>query len=225
MSLKDEHVDPQLDKSHTMTDDDSTTKCDPLPLHSPDVVAGSEDAELADDHPEGDAIRRQVEFYFSDENLVTDKHMLEKMNYNDNLPVSINHILGFRKMRRFKKRALIVKALKKSAFLDVTDDKKLIRKVPFKYEPPTESEQLKPKIIVEGGRPVLVKPTTLPPPSTLTKPQPALSKKAVSSTRTITYVKTLNFHRERPQVLRSSTPRRRLRLLNLRKNKACIIRT
>lgn len=84
------------------------------------------------DHPKGDKIRRQVEYYFSDENLPTDGHLLDLCGGSANIPVSIRHISGFKKMRQYKPFTLVVAALKKSAFLDVTEDKKVKRKIPFR---------------------------------------------------------------------------------------------
>jgi hypothetical protein len=103
-----------------------------------------------DDHPDGTAIRRQVsfasevlvlvqqtnnikvEFYFSDENLPTDLHLLQQCGGRENIPVSISRICGFKKMRIYKPRSLVVAALRKSAFLEVSADGKTIkRKVPL----------------------------------------------------------------------------------------------
>ncbi|KNG46968.1 hypothetical protein TW65_06142 [Stemphylium lycopersici] len=84
------------------------------------------------DHPDGAEIRRQVEFYFSDENLPTDKHLLQCCNGRENDPVSINRICGFSKMRKYKPKTLVVQALRLSAFLEVSEDgKKIKRKVPL----------------------------------------------------------------------------------------------
>jgi hypothetical protein len=100
------------------------------------------------DHPEGAAIRRQVsllcelqcghthecqvEFYFSDENLPTDLHLLQCCGGQKNDPVSISRICGFKKMRSYKPRSLVVEALRRSAFLEVSVDGKTIkRKIPL----------------------------------------------------------------------------------------------
>ncbi|PVI03560.1 hypothetical protein DM02DRAFT_247412 [Periconia macrospinosa] len=86
-----------------------------------------------DDHPEGEAIRRQVEYYFSDENLPTDLHLLKCCGGRENLPVSISRTCGFKKMRGFKPKRDVVAALRKSPFLVVSDDGKMIsRKIPLK---------------------------------------------------------------------------------------------
>ena len=50
----------------------------------------------------------------------------------ENLPVSISTICGFKKMRGFKPRRLVIAALRQSAFLEVSADGKMIkRKIPL----------------------------------------------------------------------------------------------
>lgn len=114
------------------------------------------------EHPEGEAIRKQVttihlhfmssvltnfqvEYYFSDENLPSDAHMLMKIGGSENKPVSIKHICGFSRMRNYKPYTSVVASLKKSTTLDVVEsDKALVRKVPFTgpvtVAPQTEEE-------------------------------------------------------------------------------------
>lgn len=114
------------------------------------------------EHPEGEAIRKQVttthlqfmssvlinsqvEYYFSDENLPSDAHMLMKIDGSENKPVSIKHICGFPKMRRYKPYTSVVASLKKSTTLDVVEnDKALVRRTPFTgpvtVAPQTEKE-------------------------------------------------------------------------------------
>jgi len=99
----------------------SQNASDELPPISPEVP----------EHPEGESIRRQVEFYFSDQNLPNDKHLLELCGGTQNLPVSINEILGWRKMRRFKPKSQVIVALRKSAILEVVDNKRIRRRIPL----------------------------------------------------------------------------------------------
>ena len=87
------------------------------------------------EHPEGDAIRRQVEYYFSDENLPSDEHLLMKTGGSENLPVSLKHICGFKKMRGYKPYRSVVESLKKSEFLDIVDNKYIKRKAPLAITP------------------------------------------------------------------------------------------
>ena len=83
------------------------------------------------EHPKGEEIRRQVEYYFSDENLPNDKHLLEQCGGSQNLPVSISRICGFRKMRGYKPMSQVVQSLRKSIFLEVVDNKRIRRKTPL----------------------------------------------------------------------------------------------
>lgn len=106
------------------------------------------------DHPDGESIRRQVcitidiyfccanvwvhpnksqvEFYFSDQNLPTDLHLLKCCGGRENLPVSIGLICGFNKMRSYRPKSLVVAALRRSTMLEVsTDGKTITRKVPL----------------------------------------------------------------------------------------------
>jgi hypothetical protein len=60
-------------------------------------------------------------------------HMLRCCGGRDNEPVSIGRICGFKKMRIYKPRNLVVAALRKSTFLEVsTNGKTIRRKIPLK---------------------------------------------------------------------------------------------
>lgn len=72
--------------------------------------------EESDDH---EAIRRQVEFYFSDANLPTDKYFLELTQGHQNNPVGLKLIHGFKRMRHFQPYSAVVAALEASETLDV----------------------------------------------------------------------------------------------------------
>lgn len=102
-------------------------------------------AAAQDDHPDGATIRQQVsprmdskveqrididevEFYFSDENLPTDLYLLQQCGGRENIPVSVSRICGFKKMRSYKPKSLVVTALRKSAFLEVSADGKTIKR-------------------------------------------------------------------------------------------------
>ncbi|KAL6710373.1 hypothetical protein ACN47E_009319 [Coniothyrium glycines] len=96
------------------------------------ATADAQNTSVLEDHPRGDEIRRQVEFYFSDENLPTDLHLLRCCGGRENLPVSINLICGFKKMRCFKPKRLVLTALRKSTFLEISVDGKTVkRKIPL----------------------------------------------------------------------------------------------
>jgi hypothetical protein len=76
--------------------------------------------------------RIQVEFYFSDENLPTDLHLLQCCDGRKNEPVSINRVLGFKKMRSYKPKTAAIAALRQSVFLEVSPDGKTIkRRIPL----------------------------------------------------------------------------------------------
>lgn len=94
-------------------------------------------AGIMDEHPDAPAIRKQVEFYFSDENLRSDLFLLQCCSGRDNVPVSMSRICGFRKMRKYKRKVAIA-ALRSSDFLDIVDviedgkkKEKIKRKVPL----------------------------------------------------------------------------------------------
>lgn len=82
-------------------------------------------------HPKTDEIIRQVEFYFSDENLPHDAHLLAKTGGDGNGLVSIKHIHGFRKMSKYKPYSAVRAALRLSDKVEVVDNKYLRRCVPL----------------------------------------------------------------------------------------------
>ncbi|MCJ1245780.1 hypothetical protein MMC30_002984 [Trapelia coarctata] len=78
------------------------------------------------------AIRKQVEFYFADSNLPMDQFLFSKVQGHANLPVPIETIASFKRMRHFQPFSAIVDALKESKVLDVVDDDTAVkRKVPL----------------------------------------------------------------------------------------------
>ncbi|KAL9103776.1 MAG: hypothetical protein Q9163_001235 [Psora crenata] len=78
------------------------------------------------------AIRKQVEFYFSDSNLLTDKFLFTKMEGHENLPVPLDVIHLFKRMRHFQPRSAVVSALKESTLVNlVNDDNDIQRKEPL----------------------------------------------------------------------------------------------
>ena len=62
----------------------------------------------------------KVEFYFSDANLPSDKHLWNLTDGELNLPVSISEICKFGRMKRFQPMSAIVAALRESDFLEIT---------------------------------------------------------------------------------------------------------
>jgi len=82
-------------------------------------------------HPDAAEIIRQVEFYFSDENLPHDAHLLGLAGGDGNGPVNISQILNWNKMKRFKPPAAAKAALRQSMFLEFTDNKHIKRRYPL----------------------------------------------------------------------------------------------
>ncbi|KAK8618574.1 hypothetical protein V6N13_132561 [Hibiscus sabdariffa] len=82
-------------------------------------------------------IIKQVEYYFSDENLPGDKYMMSLIKKNKEGFVSISMIASFRKMKRLTRSyPSIVAALKESSMLAVNPDGKKVKRLnPL---PPTE---------------------------------------------------------------------------------------
>ncbi|KAK4544407.1 hypothetical protein LTR36_004298 [Oleoguttula mirabilis] len=82
-------------------------------------------------HPQADEILRQIEFYFSDDNLHQDSHLLALTGGDGTGPVSLGHILSFSKMRKFKERAKVRETLKQSQLVKVIDSKRIQRRFPL----------------------------------------------------------------------------------------------
>ncbi|KAL8859285.1 MAG: hypothetical protein Q9178_004223 [Gyalolechia marmorata] len=76
-------------------------------------------------------IRKQVEFYFSDSNLLQDKYLFSQVQGHDNSPVPISTIHSFKRMRHFQPYSAVVEALKDSATLNVVGDDLIQRKNPL----------------------------------------------------------------------------------------------
>ncbi|EXJ69509.1 lupus La protein [Cladophialophora psammophila CBS 110553] len=74
------------------------------------------------------AIRKQVEFYFSDSNLPKDKFLFEQTGGVANKPVDLREIHKFKRMRRFQPFEAIVEALRDSKTLELTDDDTHVRR-------------------------------------------------------------------------------------------------
>ncbi|KAL1969353.1 hypothetical protein VTN77DRAFT_9546 [Rasamsonia byssochlamydoides] len=104
-------------------------------------------SDLTSQEPSSDpeAIRKQVEFYFSDSNLPMDKFLLSKVGGSANRPVDLTLIHSFKRMRRFQPFSAIVEALKSSETLELTDnDTKVRRKVPL---PESVNENPDPSVV------------------------------------------------------------------------------
>jgi hypothetical protein len=58
-----------------------------------------------------------------------DEHLWTLCGGYKNLPVSIGEILGWKRMRRFRPKLQVIEALKKSAFLEIVDGKRIRRRM------------------------------------------------------------------------------------------------
>ncbi|KAK4494568.1 hypothetical protein PRZ48_013924 [Zasmidium cellare] len=107
----------------------------------------------AEPHPQTEEIIRQVEFYFSDENLPHDSHLLSKTGPSGQEWVSLSEILGWRKMRVFKPASRVKASLCKSQKLEVWRNKFIRRKdpitVPITATPKADPKKDRNKELVE----------------------------------------------------------------------------
>lgn len=87
----------------------------------------------------------KVEFYFSDSNLLQDKFLFTKVEGHKNLPVPINVIHSFKRMRHFQPLSAIIDALKESTTLNVVEDDTCIQR----KEPLPEGLEGKPMVEIE----------------------------------------------------------------------------
>lgn len=73
---------------------------------------------------------RQVEYYFSDENLQNDAHLLGRLQ-EGNGTVSIDQITGLVCMRKLRPLSAVKEALKESTVLEIINNKRIKRRQPF----------------------------------------------------------------------------------------------
>jgi hypothetical protein len=70
----------------------------------------------------------QVEYYFSDQNLRQDAHLLGMAGGDPMGPVNLKHIMSFNKMKKFKPMSAVRDALRHSNMVEVTPDNKHVRR-------------------------------------------------------------------------------------------------
>ncbi|KAL1584036.1 hypothetical protein WHR41_08150 [Cladosporium halotolerans] len=105
-----------------------------VPESPPPATVGAPNQDLT--HPamaalDKEAILRQVEHYFSDENLQSDAHLLGKLE-EGNGTVSISHLLSFPRMHKYKPRSAVREILKESNVVELVENNKRIRRrTPF----------------------------------------------------------------------------------------------
>ncbi|CCG83011.1 Lupus La protein [Taphrina deformans PYCC 5710] len=72
-------------------------------------------------------IRKQVEFYFSDSNLTTDKFLYTMISENEGW-ADLRSVANFKRMRRFQPYTAVVEAMRTSTELDVDESGEKIRR-------------------------------------------------------------------------------------------------
>ena len=110
-------------------------------------------------HPQATDILRQIDHYFSDDNLRQDAHLLALFKAGEG-KVSLNEVLGFPRMRKFKPKSAVKEVVKQSTVVEVVDnDKRLRRREPLQKSitvVPKLSEDRK-KYVVQEDKPWLTK--------------------------------------------------------------------
>ncbi|KAI3881521.1 hypothetical protein MKX03_035599 [Papaver bracteatum] len=98
----------------------------PTVLDNP-LSSSSENIALTDELR--DKIIRQVEYYFSDENLPTDKFLMKFLKKNKQGFIPVGVIASFRKMKKLtQNNELVVAALRESSLLVVSSDGKKVKR-------------------------------------------------------------------------------------------------
>lgn len=95
----------------------------------------------------------QVEFYFSDSNLPTDKFMWESTGGEENRPMPLKTIANFKRMRQFQPYSAIVAALRESDFLVVEGaegEETVRRKTPYVSSTEAQKARLAASVYAKG---------------------------------------------------------------------------
>lgn len=99
------------------------------------------DASVLPESQDPKEILKQVEFYFSDENLPHDKFLWRTSQKKDGW-VPISTICQFARMRRFRPVSAVVEALRQSeTLLEVSEDGEMVRRKAPLVEPKKEEKQ------------------------------------------------------------------------------------
>lgn len=90
---------------------------------------------------------RQVERYFSDENLEHDAHLLGKLEEGDGT-VSVAQVTGWKRMWKYRPLSAVKEALKESEVIEIINNKRIRRRQPFdmtkaKVKPRIDEEERK----------------------------------------------------------------------------------
>lgn len=75
-------------------------------------------------------LHRQIDYYFSEENLRKDAHLLGKLE-EGNGTVSIAQVTGWSRMRKFRPLSAVKDALKESTVIEVVNNKRIRLRHPF----------------------------------------------------------------------------------------------
>ncbi|KAI9127000.1 hypothetical protein K1719_001559 [Acacia pycnantha] len=114
--------------SPVVSDEDQEHDQDHDQDHAAETVTSADDLKLK--------IIKQVEYYFSDENLPTDKFLIDFLRKNKEGFVPISVIASFKKMKKLTRdHSLIVAVLKESSLLVVSGDEKSVKRLnPFQLD-------------------------------------------------------------------------------------------
>ncbi|KAI7538213.1 hypothetical protein KC318_g10220 [Hortaea werneckii] len=82
-------------------------------------------------HARATEILHQVEYYFSDENLPGDPHLLGFTGRDGTKPVNLRMILNFKKMKQYRPKAAVREVLKSSSLIEVVDTNHVKRRYPL----------------------------------------------------------------------------------------------
>ncbi|GAB1726563.1 hypothetical protein NU195Hw_g2488t1 [Hortaea werneckii] len=82
-------------------------------------------------HARAGEILRQVEYYFSDESLPGDSHLLGFTGRDGTKPVNLSMILNFKKMKQYRPKAAVREVLKSSSLVEVVDSNHIKRRYPL----------------------------------------------------------------------------------------------
>ncbi|KAL5482245.1 hypothetical protein EMCRGX_G022546 [Ephydatia muelleri] len=108
-------------------EDDENDRAATAP-QSDDMAHSSEPSEL--DAETSDKIRKQVEFYFSEENLKKDSFLMKHIQRNKQGYVSLKLVSSFRKIKSLTKDwRVVLESVKRSQLLALNDDETKIRRV------------------------------------------------------------------------------------------------
>ncbi|KAI7087460.1 hypothetical protein KC356_g4145 [Hortaea werneckii] len=89
------------------------------------------DQQPVEPHAHAAEILRQVEYYFSDESLPADSHLLGFTGRDGTKPVNLSMILNFKKMKQYRPKAAVREVLKSSSFVEVVDKNHIKRRYPL----------------------------------------------------------------------------------------------